>query len=98
MLLFFLLASTWAVLFLVTGSKTPWQMFSPKDRDAGLVVPLGEMAGRNYDRMGFDGGVVLYTPSDGGWMIGTANGELRHLSREGSENGVTLWEMASSVP
>lgn len=85
MLLFFLLASTWAVLFLVTGSKTPWQMFSPKDRDAGLVVPLGEMAGRNYDRMGFDGGVVLYTPSDGGWMIGTANGELRHLSREGSE-------------
>lgn len=82
---FLLLACTWAALFWVTGSRTPWQMFSPKDKDAGIVVSLGEMAGRNYDRMGFEGGEILYVPSDGGWLVGTANGELRHISAEGDE-------------
>lgn len=82
--LFLLLFATWLALFWVTGSRTPWQMFSPKDKDAGTVVPLGEMAGRNYDRMGFEGGEILYVPS-GGWLVGTANGELRFLSKEGEE-------------
>ena len=86
-LIFALLFLTWAALFRLTGSKTPWQIFTVHDREAGTVVPLGEMAGRNYDRMGFDGGEILSVKSDGGWLIGTANGELLHLSKEGKE----LW-------
>ncbi len=45
------------------------------------------MAGRNYDRMGFDSGKVLYVKSDGGWLVGTANGELIHFDEKGEE----LW-------
>ena len=82
--LFFLLFATWLTLFWVTGSRTPWQMFTPRNQDDGIVVPLGEMAGRNYDRMGFEGGEIRYVPS-GGWLVGTANGELRLLSKEGGE-------------
>ena len=78
-LIFALLFLTWAALFRLTGSKTPWQIFTVHDREAGTMVPLGEMAGRNYDRMGFDGGEILSVKSDGGWLIGTANGELLHL-------------------
>ena len=84
---FILLALTWGALFWLTGSKTPWQIFTPHDEEAGIVVSLGEMAGRNYDRMGFDGGEILYVKSDGGWLVGTANGELRHLAKDGKE----LW-------
>lgn len=77
--LFFLLFATWLTLFWVTGSRTPWQMFTPRNQDDGIVVPLGEMAGRNYDRMGFEGGEIRYVPS-GGWLVGTANGlSLIHI-------------------
>lgn len=86
-LVFLLLVLTWAALFWLTGSKTPWQVFTSRDKEAGTVVSLGEMAGRNYDRMGFDGGELLPVKSDGGWLVGTANGELMHLSKEGKE----LW-------
>lgn len=82
--LFFLLFATWLTLFWVTGSRTPWQIFTPRNQDDGIVVPLGEMAGRNYDRMGFEGGEIRYVPSNE-WLVGTANGELRLLSKEGGE-------------
>ena len=39
--LFFLLFATWLTLFWVTGSRTPWQMFTPRNQDDGIVVPLG---------------------------------------------------------
>ena len=37
--------------------------------------------------MGFDSGKVLYVKSDGGWLVGTANGELIHFDEKGEE----LW-------
>ena len=86
-LIFFLLALTWSALFWLTGKKTPWQIFASKESDAAYVISLGDMAGRNYDRMGFDSGKVLYVKSDGGWLVGTANGELIHFDEKGEE----LW-------
>ncbi len=84
---FTLFALTWLALLWLTGSKTPWQIWNTADSGAAHVISLGEMAGRNYDRMGFDGGEVLYVKSDGGWLVGTANGELIHFDKHGSE----LW-------
>ena len=84
-LIFFLLALTWSALFWLTGEKTPWQIFAGKESDAAYVISLGDMAGRNYDRMGFDSGKVLYVKSDGGWLVGTANGELIHFDEKGEE-------------
>ena len=78
---------TWLALLWLTGSKTPWQLWNHTESGAAHVISLGDMAGRNYDRMGFDGGEVLYVKSDGGWLVGTANGELIHFDKNGEE----LW-------
>ena len=86
-IIFIMMGATWGILFWLTGSKTPWMIFTTQDKDSGIVVSLGDMAGRNYDRMGFDGGQILYVKTDGSWLVGTANGELRHISKDGSE----LW-------
>ena len=86
-LIFSLLALTWIALFWLTREKTPWQIFAGKESEAAYVISLGDMAGRNYDRMGFDSGKVLYVKSDGGWLVGTANGELIHFDEKGEE----LW-------
>lgn len=84
-LIFALFGFTWLALLWLTGSKTPWQLWNTADSGAAHVISLGEMAGRNYDRMGFDGGEVLYVKSDGGWLVGTANGELIHFDQNGEE-------------
>ncbi len=78
---------TWAALFWLTGSRTPWQMFASNESGAAHTISLGDMAGRPYDRMGFDGGEVLYVSSDKGWLVGTVNGELIHFD----ENGEEIW-------
>jgi len=56
MLIFLLLGMTWLSLFFLTGNKTPWGMFDGEKAEGETIVSLGNVAGRNYDRMGFDGG------------------------------------------
>ena len=56
MLIFLLLGMTWLLLFFLTGNKTPWGMFDGEKAEGETIVSLGNVAGRNYDRMGFDGG------------------------------------------
>ncbi len=86
-LIFLLLALTWLALFYLTGSRTPWQIFAKNESGAAHTISLGDMAGRQYDRMGFDGGEVRYVKSDKGWLVGTVNGELLHFDSDGEE----LW-------
>lgn len=86
--IFIIFGLSWLVLFWLTGSRTPWQVFSPNHPEGGIVVSLGDMEGRNYDRMGFEGGVVLYSKKLDGWLAGTTNGEIYALHLDGSED----WE------
>lgn len=83
--IFLLFALTWAALFWVTGSRTPWQMFAETDAEAGTVISLGDLSGQNYDRMGFAGGEVRYIEKTGGWLVGTDRGEIFCLTEDGSE-------------
>lgn len=86
--IFIIFGFSWLLLFWLTGSRTPWQLFSPVHPEDGIIVSLGDMEGRHYDRMGFDGGVVLYTERLPGWIVGTVNGEIYALHTDGSE----AWE------
>lgn len=79
--IFLLLFATWLALSGLP-SRTPWQMFSPAIKDAGIVVPLGEMAGRNYDRMGFEGGEILCVPSAAGWWAPPMGNSVSFPKRE----------------
>lgn len=88
MAIFAVFGLTWLALLWLTGSRTPWQMFSPKNPEDGIVVSLGDMEGRNYDRMGFDGGEILYSKRLDGWIAGTVNGEIYALRLDGTE----AWE------
>ena len=83
--IFLLLFLTVAGLFHLTGSRTPWQIFQERGAQDGTVISLGDLAGQNYDRMGFSGGVVRYTARDRGWIAGTDRGELFHFSEDGTE-------------
>lgn len=85
-----LFALSWAALFWLTGSRTPWQIFREKDASSGITAPLGDLAGQPYDRMGFGGGAVRWVRGDGSWLVGTDKGELLHISRDGKE----LWTHA----
>ena len=85
MLIFLLLGMTWLLLFFLTGNKTPWGMSDGEKAEGETIVSLGNMAGRNYDRMGFDGGEILYSPVNRGWIVGTIKGEMYHFSIEGYE-------------
>lgn len=85
MLIFLLLGMTWLLLFFLTGNKTPWGMFDGEKAEGETIVSLGDVAGRNYDRMGFDGGEILYSPVNRGWIVGTIKGEMYHFSIEGYE-------------
>ncbi len=86
-LVFFLFALSWLALFWLTGSRTPWQIFQETADEDGIVVSLGDLAGSNYDRMGFPSGVVRYVSADDSWIVGTDRGELIHVTRKGRE----LW-------
>ena len=56
MLIFLLLGMTWLLLFFLTGNKTPWGMSDGEKAEGETIVSLGNMAGRNYDRI-----CLLYT-------------------------------------
>lgn len=86
-LVFFLFGLSWLALFWLTGSRTPWMMFQETAAEDGIVVSLGDLAGSNYDRMGFPSGIVRYVPADDSWIVGTDRGELIHVTRKGRE----LW-------
>ena len=86
-LIFLLFGISWIVLFWLTSSRTPWMIFQKTAEDEGITVSLGDLAGSNYDRMGFPGGVVRYLSYDDSWLVGTERGELFHISKEGR----TLW-------
>lgn len=85
MLIFLLLGMTWLLLFFLTGNKTPWGMSDGEKAEGETIISLGDVAGRNYDRMGFDGGEILYSPVNRGWIVGTIKGEMYHFSIEGYE-------------
>ncbi len=83
--IFLLLALSLAALFWLTSSRTPWQIFQKQEMEEGTAISLGDLAGQNYDRMGFAGGVVRYTARDRGWIVGTERGELFHFDEEGRQ-------------
>ena len=87
LLVFLLFGISWALLFWLTSDKTPWMIFQKTAEEEGITVSLGDLAGANYDRMGFPGGVVRYLSYDDSWLVGTERGELFHISKEGRE----LW-------
>lgn len=84
-LIFLLFGISWLTLFFLTENKTVWEIFGNTDVAGETVISLGNMAGRNYDRMGFDGGKVIYSPADHGWIVGTTKGDVYHFSAEGRE-------------
>ncbi len=86
-LVFLLFGLSWLALFWLTGSRTPWQIFQETADEDGIVVSLGDLAGSNYDRMGFPSGVVRYVPGEDSWIVGTDRGEILHVKRNGRE----LW-------
>lgn len=84
-LIFLLFFLSWAGLFWITGSQTPWQIFRETGKTDGTTVMLGDLAGQPYDRMGFGGGLVRAVPKRGGWIVGTEQGKVLRLTREGRE-------------
>ena len=81
-------ALSWAVLFWLTGNKTPWYYFSGGQNTGNVSVHLGDIANENYDRMGFTKGLVQYVESGNSWLVGTERGEVFLFDNQGKQ----LWK------
>ena len=77
-----------AVLFWLTGNKTPWYYFNDNNNKNEITVYLGDIANENYDRMGFTKGLVCYVERTNSWVVGTERGEVFLIDN----NGKQIWK------
>ncbi|NCD08651.1 MAG: hypothetical protein EOL98_04355 [Negativicutes bacterium] len=78
-------ALSWALLFWLTGNKTPWYYFSGAQNTGNVSIHLGDIANENYDRMGFTKGLVEYVESSKSWLVGTERGEVFLFDNQGKQ-------------
>lgn len=88
-----ILIISWLAMFWLTGSRTPWQIFSAGDKNAGISIYLGDIPSENYDRMGFTKGLVKYIANENAWLAGTDRGELFLFSNDGKQ----IWKRSLGI-
>ena len=88
-----ILIISWLAMFWLTGSRTPWQIFSAGDKNADISIYLGDIPSENYDRMGFTKGLVKYIANENAWLAGTDRGELFLFSNDGKQ----IWKRSLGI-
>lgn len=88
-----ILIISWFAMLWLTGSRTPWQIFSTADKGEGISVYLGDIPSENYDRMGFTKGLVEYIASENSWLVGTDRGELFLFDNDGKQ----VWKRSLGI-
>lgn len=88
-----ILIISWFAMLWLTGSRTPWQIFSTTDKGEGISVYLGDIPSENYDRMGFTKGLVEYIASENSWLVGTDRGELFLFDNDGKQ----VWKRSLGI-
>ena len=78
-----LFLASWLILGWLSLKDTPLWSKLAAFNNHNAIISLGEAPAYDYGRMGFTRGIVRASPDNGGWTVGTDNGQVIGLNRRG---------------